>query len=546
MRNYYSLILLAFSFFILPQFYTQGVDFELLQHYTFDDIEEVFMEYGVPSILISSDYEVDYYRVTYPSVHPNGDSIIVSGGMCVPSNVQCPIPIVSYQHGTISEQLDVPSTMSYEGSIGVILSSNGYLSLMPDYVGLGVSEYFHPYVHSESEAQSCVDMLFAAYELQSELSYNLDDQLFLFGYSQGGHATAAMQKKIEEEYSEQFSIKASAPMSGPYDISGVQTDFLLEATTYPSPGYLPYVILSYQEVYGNIFSSLDEVFLPEYLEYIQEFWDETISLGTLDDVLPIAPIEMIQESFLEDFTSNENNPLYLAMLENDLYDWAPESLTKLFYCSGDDAVSYLNSEVALEYFENNGSTNVSSVDGGAYDHGACAPFAMLASYSFFEENRESAFEPNAELSIQNVSSIDAEDGSIELIIADTTGLEFSWSNGEQGLINENLAFGYYAVSISNEFGCEFEISGIVGINVGVTEQDKNELKVYPNPAKTYLIIDSASETFEINIYNGTGAIVISKVINQGINQIDLKEFDAGMYYIKSQENNKVSMTFMKS
>ena len=62
-------------------------------------------------------------------------------------------------------------------------------------------------------------MLIAMQELNKQLSVKTNEQLFLTGYSQGGHACMATQKKLEEEYTNQFTITASSPMSGAYDIS---------------------------------------------------------------------------------------------------------------------------------------------------------------------------------------------------------------------------------------------------------------------------------------------------------------------------------------
>ena len=60
---------------------------------------------------------------------------------------------------------------------------------MPDYIGMGESPGLHPYVHGESEATATIDMIRAAREFITD-SLNLIDnhQVFLSGYSQGGHA----------------------------------------------------------------------------------------------------------------------------------------------------------------------------------------------------------------------------------------------------------------------------------------------------------------------------------------------------------------------
>jgi hypothetical protein len=46
-----------------------------------------------------------------------------------------------------------------EGGLSLIFAARGYVVVAADYVGLGVSETFHPYLHAESEATAVVDAL---------------------------------------------------------------------------------------------------------------------------------------------------------------------------------------------------------------------------------------------------------------------------------------------------------------------------------------------------------------------------------------------------
>ena len=84
------------------------------------------------------------------------EDIEVSGAMFIPVGVDsnCDLPIHTYMHGTIFERNQAPSFMSIEGILGYLMSSPGYIVLMPDYVGLGESQLMHPYVHAQSEADA--------------------------------------------------------------------------------------------------------------------------------------------------------------------------------------------------------------------------------------------------------------------------------------------------------------------------------------------------------------------------------------------------------
>ncbi len=339
---------------------------------------------GIPQGLLEVQSEVAFYKIKYMTPHPDGSMVEVSGALCVPIDLDCELPIASYQHGTISARNEAPSIPTGEALIGVLYASVGYIVVMPDYIGLGDSQLFHPYVHADSQASTSLDLIRAARDLQEELNYSWDEQLFIFGYSQGGHATAALQRMIETEFSDEFTITASAPMSGPYDISGVQASVLTSDQVYPTPGYLPYVVLSYQEVYGNIYNELTDVFLPEYAEIIPDLFDGNTTMSVINSAFPSVPAQMLQPAFIEAYNSDPNHPMRVALADNDVMDWAPEVPTRLFYCNADDQVSYLNTEVALENFLELGSTSVSAVDLGAFDHAGCAPLALLFGLDYFE------------------------------------------------------------------------------------------------------------------------------------------------------------------
>lgn len=85
---------------------------------------------------------------------------------------------------------------------------------LPDYLGLGDSPGRHLYCHSKTEATASID-LYVLQKLCQLKNVLYNDQLFIFGYSQGGHAAMATTREIQLNHSDEFTITASAPMSGP-------------------------------------------------------------------------------------------------------------------------------------------------------------------------------------------------------------------------------------------------------------------------------------------------------------------------------------------
>lgn len=353
---------------------------------------QLLSQFGVPFI----QYGVKYYRVTYTTHNLQSQLDTVSGLLVVPNNTNKVFPRLVYQHGTSGSKLDVPSytTSSGEGQVGLLLGGMGYVTLMPDYLGLGVSDGFHPYVHAASEASVAVDMLRAETEFEANNPVFTNQQLFITGYSQGGHAAMALHRSIELDPAAEFSVTAAAPLSGPYSISGVMRNLILTDAVYYYPAYIPNTVLSYQTVYGNIFSQMTDVFKPAYADLITPFFNGTKSLNTLNNQLITAliqnegecrPFKMFQDSAIALIQSDPNHPLNVALRDNDTYNnWTPQAPMRLFYCKADDQVPFMNSIVARDTLLATGALNFQAVDvDSTADHGGCFDPAMTNTLLFF-------------------------------------------------------------------------------------------------------------------------------------------------------------------
>lgn len=510
---------------------------ELLESYTIEDIENIVSAFGFPDGLIELTYEVDVYKITYETLHPNGEMVVATGALCLPSGVVCPLPLSSYQHGTVALKTNVPSHLNSETNLGVLYASSGFATTMPDFIGLGDSPGMHLYVHADSEASASFDLIQAAEGMQEELGFNLDGQLFLWGYSQGGHATLALQRLVETEYSEEYTITASAPMSGPYDISGVQAEYLTGAEAYPTPGYLPYVVLSYQEVYGTLYEELEDVFLPEYAAIIPDLFDGTVSMGAINASFPSIPSQCLLPEVFEAFESDPEHPIRVALEDNDLYNWTPTAPTNLYYCEGDDQVSYLNAIVALEAFVENGSTSVDALNGGDFDHGGCAPIAMLGAYNWFNELYEPYFGPEVSIDVLDETAEGAEDGSITVTVENAEeDWTYSWSTGDTGNVLNNVPMGTYQYTITTAEGCsktwDIEVGGAVGIS---STEELTAFQLFPQPATSQLTLSNhAFTTLTIRDISGRTMETINV---KGIAIVDVNQLSSGIFFFTFDEKH---------
>lgn len=354
---------------------------KLHQRLTRSSIQLVLALAGV-ELAISND--INFYQVEYQTVGPSGEPSTASGGMAVPEGVLGPLPLVSYQHGTELKRSEVPSSLNTEALIAVAMAGTGYLSLAPDYLGLGTSSFpYHPYHHAKTEATAVVDLLRAARLFASRSNIALSGSVFLFGYSQGGHATLAAHREIEQFHAAEFQLKASAPGAGAYDLSGVTTDDVLSERPQPNPYYFAYLLAAYQRIYG-IAESLPSVFKAPYNLDIPPLLDGFHSGSDVNAKMPRVPTQALNPEYLTAFKTDPDHPLRQALKANDLLDWVPVAPVRLFHCQDDQDVLFANSQKAWERLKANGAASVELRNGGAFDHGGCVPFSLLGAKSWFD------------------------------------------------------------------------------------------------------------------------------------------------------------------
>ena len=388
---------------LLPLFallFTTGLCGQTLVSATFlatQSKAEVTDAYNLSNTPVSNG--IHLFKITYTTLDIKGQPDTASGLVVLPDVVGT-FPLTCYLHGTVNGPEDVPSRLDEDleprgDALPAPLGAFGYVVAAPDYLGLGDSRGFHPYVHAATEASAAVDLLFATREFLQTQSVSLNDQLFITGYSQGGHAAMALHRSIQQEYADEFTVTAAAPMSGPYSISGAMKDVIVSDEPYFFTGYLPYTILSYNEAY-DLFDDLGEYFKEPYATAIRQFASGDLDLQTLNGTLSsqlsaqaggVFPKRMLQDSILAIAEANDqSHPLLMALADNDVYDWQPMAPTRLFYCTADDQVTFRNSNIADSVMQANNAPDVGAIDVNPFaDHGACIDPAAFSTVSFFAD-----------------------------------------------------------------------------------------------------------------------------------------------------------------
>jgi pimeloyl-ACP methyl ester carboxylesterase len=346
---------------------------------------------------IRVDYDVANYKITYSTVDALGQPDTASGLLCIPLVGDVEIPMAVYNHGTVGERDAVPSNPTTgERLLSHAIAASGYITVAPDYIGLGDSDGIHPYVHAASEASAGRDLVIAVRKWLLDENVLFNNQLFLTGYSQGGHATQALHRDLQlNPGDDDLEVTAASHLSGPYSISEVMASTLFSEGLATLPGYIAYTYVSYNSVYG-LFDSLGQAFVQPYLPLVESFASEDLSLGDFNDQLTQMLIDnnailadILQDSVRQVLASGDPTaPINMALADNDTYDWAPTAPTLIYYCTEDEQVPFRNAIIADSVMRSNGSTSVVLETGGPRTHGGCVVPAISRTLEFWEQYAE--------------------------------------------------------------------------------------------------------------------------------------------------------------
>lgn len=353
----------------------------LVGSYTPQILQLIFQSFGVN---LSVHYGVNFYAILYETTDPDGAPIVASGALLIPNGITNAAPLLAYDHGTSLLKGDVPSRGNLETYLGMGLASGGYVAVLPDYLGLGDSPGFHPYLHAATEASATIDMLRATRQFCVTWQIPLNDQLFVSGYSQGGHAALATLRALESLGTNEFQVTARGCGSGPYDLAGVGFADLLSGRQSPNPFYFLYLLAAYEDVYGWV-ASLQDLLAVPYQSTLPPLLDGLHDSDAVNAALPPNSLSILNSAQQTDIRNSSQNPFRNALLENTLLNWAPRAPLRLYRCSGDLDVVPENSQSAYDAFRAHGATQVELLDPdpGA-NHDDCAVPTLLSMKIWFD------------------------------------------------------------------------------------------------------------------------------------------------------------------
>ncbi len=290
--------------------------------------------------------DINIYRVIYKTTI-NGNQIEASGLVCVPVTPG-EYPVLSFQNGTNTVNAYAPSEfpLNYSYQLVEAIASMGYIVVIADYPGFGRSnDVPHPYLVAEPTVRSLVDMLYSVKEMaSSELpDITLKDEYYLLGYSQGGWATLALHKALELDYSDDFNLMGSACGAGPYNIS-LLLEEMVNATTYPMPVYLGYILNAYT-AYNQFTNPISDIFNEPYASRVVSLYTGDYSSDEINEQLTTSISELITPEFLSDYTSSPKfASVREALSSNSVQPWHTYKSLLLIHGGADTQVNPVSTD----------------------------------------------------------------------------------------------------------------------------------------------------------------------------------------------------------
>lgn len=385
--KYYFTLLAAAAIFLVscerevndplpePDFF---INAELVAKFSTDDIRILLNSFGdIPSELsLLLRYNVSVYKIVYNTYDTGNNPVIASGALLLPENKN-PLPLMSFQHGTITSDKDAPSYFSSDIHFPTLIyASVGLIIALPDYLGYGSSGHLdHPYEHGHSMATASRDMIRAVREWDLiSVEFQANDKLFLTGYSQGGYATMALLRLLEEEHATEFRVTAATAGAGAYNKSEFMRYIVGADRELRHLNTYLWVLDTYNRVYG---------LNRPYSYFFKEPNSTVIEAGGVFANTEMNPQNLFTDQFRDGILSKTDSEFIEIIAENDNFDWKPVTPLQLYHGTDDDFVMYFNSLNAFEAMTDRraGSVELKTLPGK--DHGTAIADYFTGTFLFF-------------------------------------------------------------------------------------------------------------------------------------------------------------------
>ena len=324
----------------------------------------------IPELNATNAFGYKAVKIVYDTTTPDGKTVKASGLLVIPevsdaykqyltqNGKTFSVSSICDNHGTIFKNDEAPSVVEKHNgkpdySVAVLMSGYaGFATIAPDYLGYGESNNtVHPYI-MKSSAQASLDMIKASIRYMQDHGIAYNGQLFVSGYSEGGYVAMNLARDIEQNHSDEFTLKGVAPMAGPYDVEALGDYELNASKKMVVPAFLAEIGWSYSVYYDDV--SIDDLMVKASVFRQIDLFGGQYDTVAIQAYLGLADIangdygfnthtanELFKTSFIDDYHNNLNNSVRVHFEENNAYkNWTPEAPVNLIQCQDDEVVPF--------------------------------------------------------------------------------------------------------------------------------------------------------------------------------------------------------------
>ena len=313
------------------------------------------------------------YLVTYKSTDAKDRPATLSGLVVVPDAggaMPEPVGILVFMHATTTQRDNAPGSRSVVTYAAITAFANSKVVLaMPDYLGYGSNTGDHPYALGKLNAPSGRNIIIAARELMDKLKRSVGNNIYITGYSEGGGNAMWLTRYLEERNEPTLLPTCSAPMSGPYDLTGATAMSFIapqpplgnqENFTY-KPVLISFAASSMSKLINH--TPLDTLIKEPLALQAKGLFpgtlaDETLgvrllttSMNDLDYIGPdysVNPRNLMQDDLVEAIENQDMTyPGMKLWAENDAVDWTPKAPILLIGVLQDPLVPFASSNYPM-------------------------------------------------------------------------------------------------------------------------------------------------------------------------------------------------------
>ena len=303
-------------------------------------------------------YSIKLYKIIYRTTY-KGKSILASGLISYPMGISDSIPTLIVGNIQTYADKDAPSEVALPNNFPSFASiaSVGYLTLLPDMIGYGVSkDIIFPMQNYEHSANAMIDFIYAGEEFIEAKNLQVNEKKFLVGYSEGGYIAMATLKMIEERPAHGINIDATAVGAGGYNLVNLLNKVIIDGT-YSAPSHLALLLYSYNSMY-DWGRPLSDFFQEPYASKIPILLNGEYERQEIDQQLTCSLDSLLNPVFLDNLKNNNEPDLINALSENSVDNWAPNSRLMIFHNTNDEKVPFSDSEETYNKMLSNGSQSV--------------------------------------------------------------------------------------------------------------------------------------------------------------------------------------------